>query len=1078
LLVLAFSAPRFRAIAVFAAGEETPSERRHRWRRLDVDVLSARTAQVPLQPRQPPFGTFRIPDSGDAVAAPRARTLLLKSKSSAAELSNAIAGMSFRPVLGIALAALLPAPRPAWALDPDRPLGACTVEVWGARRGLPSSFVRDIAQTPDGYLWIAGYGGIGRYDGARIVTLPEPKPEASIFDTQNLKVDQQGTLWLISSKGLPVCVRDGVTRDCLPAGVRLPPGARLIDAHPEADGSVWLATRDQLWRFLPGPLPRLVAVATPALGRVTFVLRDRARRLWLGTDTGLYRAGEDGVVSQASAAGALVTAPVRAYYETAQGRLWLLIDGGLLRIEGEQTRTFTARDGVPYHVATRVIEDRDGNVWIGTHQGLVRLRPGRHPDGDRWVTFTTADGLPDNQVTAVFEDREGSLWVGTRSAGIAQFTDRVVVARSGPPTLREAQRVNSICQDRTGAHWFGLNQGLLRWQAPQERLYTTRDGLPSDQVLAVAPGPGGEIWVGTSRGLGRVMDGRIDVPAGMNGQVTALYVDGPGTVWLASDDRLLRFQAGRLDEVARSPHGLIRNIEPDQSGHIWIASNLGAARLVEGRLQPVALPGGEHPGRSLHRDAEGRLWLVTGDDVARLSPGPIRFLGPTVGLGGRQLFQMIDDDRGSFWISTSRGLLRLPKDRVVALANGVHTSIDPLSLETDDRRRDIIGHNTRDPGVWKDNKGRLWFATEQGALMIDPARLRVNDRPPTIRIDEAAADARPLRRGVANDLPPGPGNLAFRFSAVTLLEPHKTRHRYRLEGFEQAWVEAGARRAAHYTNIPPGRYRFHVQGSNADGVWNEAGDVIELRLRPHFYRTAWFYSTCALALVVSLGLLWRQRVRGLRRGYMTALAERSRVARELHDTLLQGMSAVGIRVRGLRRRLGREAPEVARELAAIDTLVVATLQETRDFLGELRGQNGAGDLAVALERLAGRLTAHREISCAVAVEGQAAALGDEVTGDLFRIAQEAIQNAVKHASPSRIDVKLCYQPRLAALTVADDGCGFDQATAAGPAEGHFGLLGMRERAARLGDFRLTSAPGRGTTIEVTVPIVEAGHGHV
>jgi signal transduction histidine kinase len=283
---------------------------------------------------------------------------------------------------------------------------------------------------------------------------------------------------------------------------------------------------------------------------------------------------------------------------------------------------------------------------------------------------------------------------------------------------------------------------------------------------------------------------------------------------------------------------------------------------------------------------------------------------------------------------------------------------------------------------------------------------------------------------------------------------------------------------AHYTNIPPGHYRFQVLGSNADGVWNQSGDVIELTLRPHFYRTPWFYLGCLLALVAAVVLLWRQRVRGLRRDYLAALAERNRVARELHDTLLQGMSAVALKVRGLRRQLGPHAPAALGELAAIDTLVVTALQETRDFLGGLRGNEGAGDLALALERLADRLTDDGDIASAVVVQGPAAALPDAIKGDLFRIAQEAIHNAVKHAQPRRIDVTLRYEPAAAVLTVADDGCGFDQAAAVGPAQGHFGLLGMRERAARVGGFRLTSQPGQGTTVEVTVPLAgqEVHHG--
>ena len=958
----------------------------------------------------------------------------------------------------LAVAAFASAPRLALALDPDRPLGACTVERWSARHGLPGSMVRAFAQTPDGYLWVAAYGGVARYDGARLVTLPDHASPARIFDTQTLKVDAGGTLWVISSLGDPVCVREGVPRDCLPAAGLLPTGTRLADAHPDGDGTVWLAGRAGLFRFLPGAPAQVVPVALPATGRIWFVHRDRRGRLWLGAEQGLYRQGGDGAFTPVSTPDGAVTGRPRALFETPQGRLWFAIDRRLLRAEEEGMHELVLPG--PEANISAVIEDRDGNLWVGTGSGLRRHRDGR------WVTFTVSDGLPEDAVTALLEDREGSLWVGTQGGGIAQFTDRVVATGAGPPTLRN-ERVETVAQDRSGAYWVGWRQGLLRWKDGEERLFGPRDGLPHPHVLAVSPGAGDEIWVGTREGLARLRNGRIDSPLRIQQEVAALYLDDAGSLWIGQLSRLRRLHQGRLEDVARSTVGNIRSIQPDGAGVVWVAGYDGVARLERGQLVPVPLSPTARRPRALHRDRDGRLWLTAGSELVSLSPGPVRVYGAEGVPGALQLFQVIDDDRGHLWVGSTRGLLRLPKRQLVAIAGGQRARLDPVSLDTSDRRRDVVATKTRQPSAWRDRAGRLWFGAEQGLLMVEPARLRLNEHPPTIRIDEASADGRTIVRGQRNELPPGPGNLEFRFSAVTLIEPHKSQHRYLLEGFEESWVEAGSRRVAYYTNIPPGRYRFRVQGSNADGVWNEEGDALELRLGTHFYRTGWFYAALALAALATVMLLWRQRVQSLRREYLAAFGERSRVARELHDTLLQGMSGVALRLRGVRRRLGPEAPAVAREIADIDQLVTTALEETRMFLGELRGPSGPGDLAVALERLAGRLTEGREVAVAVTVEGIPVALPDGVKGDLFRSAQEAIVNALKHASPTRIEVKLVHRAQEVSLMVTDDGCGFDQASAAGAADSHFGLLGMRERGARLGEFRLSSAPGQGTTVEVT-----------
>jgi signal transduction histidine kinase len=330
-------------------------------------------------------------------------------------------------------------------------------------------------------------------------------------------------------------------------------------------------------------------------------------------------------------------------------------------------------------------------------------------------------------------------------------------------------------------------------------------------------------------------------------------------------------------------------------------------------------------------------------------------------------------------------------------------------------------------------------------------------------IESAVVDGRPA----TGELPPGRGDVELRFAAITLVEPHRARHRYLLEGFDRDWVDAGTRRVAHYTNIPPGHYRFRVRGANADGVWNEAGAEVTFSIRPHFYRTAWFYALVALAALSLIFALYRLRLRSLGRAYVAAFEERSRLARELHDTLLQGMAAIGMQLRGVRRRIEPAAPAAARALESVEDMVTLSLDETRRLVWNLRDDAAqAGDLGVALARLGERLTQGRPVTCSTRVEGAATRLPNGVQDQLFRIAQEAVANAVKHAAAHRITIELEYRGEEVRLAIADDGRGFDPAVGA-PA-GHFGLVGMRERAARIGALAIDSRPGGGTRVEINV----------
>jgi signal transduction histidine kinase len=385
----------------------------------------------------------------------------------------------------------------------------------------------------------------------------------------------------------------------------------------------------------------------------------------------------------------------------------------------------------------------------------------------------------------------------------------------------------------------------------------------------------------------------------------------------------------------------------------------------------------------------------------------------------------------------------------------------------------VAATRTRQPGAWKSRDGRLWFATDQGVVTIDPRRVRLDRVPPGVWIESIDVDGRASPREGTHRYPPGAGNLEIHFAGVTLVEPQKVAHRYRLDGFDRRWVDAGIRRVAYYTNLPPGDYRFRVQARNADGIWNETGDSVAITLQPHLYQTLWFYAACALALAGAVLAGHRARLSRVRLQYQAVLAERARLARELHDSLLQGMSAASMQIYGLRKRLGPGAPPrapevVARELEAIEEVVAEGIEETRRFVWNLREPGADDPLPVALASLLERLTESGGVGHALVVEGRPRPLPAAVSSELGRIAQEAVTNACKHANARHIDVRLCYEEGGVLLSVRDDGCGFEPAEAPGAAAGHFGLTGMRERAARLGQLEVRSAPGKGTQVTVKV----------
>ena len=976
--------------------------------------------------------------------------------------------------IGLVLTALhaAGAPRPAHALDPKKALVDCSVTVFRGRDGLPGGWVRAITQTRDGFLLVGTNGGLVRYDGARLALVPSPRPFIHGADVFDLVLGRDAVPFVVTSYDHPLCLRGSTLEECLTPAERPPSRARFQTVHQEPSGEIWLVGRGTaLYRVAGGRIEEPGIKQKLPFSHPTAVLRDRRGRLWIGSREGLFQQKGAAFEPVVTARGAIDRA-VYSFFETPSGRLWIATQGALWRLEGDDVARF---EMLPDDVQlAKVIEDRDGNVWLGTAAGLVRFHDGQ------FTTFTTRDGLPDKNVTAVFEDREGSLWVGTRAGGLAQFTDRTVATQGGPPRLRN-EWIDSLCETADGAQWFGTHSGLSRWKDGHETTWGAQQGLPNPAVYAVLPGQDGDVWIGTARGLAHWQSNKMTAVGSFNEPVRALYLARDKTLYLGVDQGLMRLSPGSGAVEAVSPVApfepqQVRGISEDDQGILWVAATAGLGTLdkTTGRLTPAPLPPGVTvpPARAIHRADDGVLWLGSADNgLLRISGGKIRVFGAADGLPS-QLNQVLSDASGYLWLATGEGILRVAKAELLDPKRVLPVRL--VTFDTSDQHRDVSAMNVRQPGAWRGGDGRLWFASWSGALTVDPPRMRINELPPPVLVEEALIDGRSIKLGAKATVaafPPGPGNLEFHFTAVTLLEPYKAVHRYQLEGFDRGWITAGARRVAYYTNIPPGHYTFRVQGRNADGVWNLGGDAITFELRPHFYRTRWFWALLVLLAAGLAALLYRSRLARLRREYLAAFAERSRLARELHDTLLQGMSVVAMQLGSVRRRLGPSAGLAIRDLEAIESVVTMSLDETRRLVWNLRERPGAAnDLGATLGRLAERMAEGRPTKCRVTVSGDVVRLSNDAQDGLFRIAQEALANAFKHAGAKHIDLRLCYEQNIVKLSVSDDGCGFDPASAQGSSAGHFGLLGIRERAARLGQLQLDSHPGAGTTLTVTLTV--------
>lgn len=963
---------------------------------------------------------------------------------------------------------------PAGAQQPTAAFGRYRLDVWRAQDGVRLAFTSNLVETRDGYLWLSSESGVTRFDGVRFRIFDGTNTPALAgrprLQTVPLLEDHVGALWIGSDVGLftyaggvmqPAALDSSLTIDQVNAAIVGP------------DGTLWGVTRSgRVLRRPRGESLREVKGAIVSYSGSSLAV-DSAGAVWIAAgDDAVYRVHDDTLQRVVFPPGLLVDDPNRAYV-TSDGSVWFGTRTALIRLRSGRFERIPlpARDA--QSALSSLQEGPDGSLWIGTHGAGLYIY-----DGERFTPFTRRDGLSDDRVIEILRDRSGNMWVATRD-GLNRFRPvpfDVHTAATGLPT----EMPGGMIGEPSGTIWLapptgGLFRGSITGahasfvEAEAVRNY--------DRVTVLAHARGGGVWAGRLLGtVSRFVAGEAPSHAAAEGlpPITEILEDADGTLWIGTWRGLFRRRGGELAHLTEAhglPDAFVHRMLRTADGTLWIATQTGVARATEEdglRFEPVPMPAGSvNRAIVLFEAPRGTLWLGSAEGLARVAGGAPAFISVAQGLPETWVGSGDEDGQGRLWIGQLGGVTRVELEDLIAVANGRESALSTVTTF-----EALDGLPGGDPGAWphpwtfRDPRGHLWFAMGHGIAVADPARAAPQRRPPAIHLEEIEVDGTPQTAAGVITLGPEVRRLQLRYTGVDLTHGPGVRFRHRLEGFDTAWTDAGAERTASYTSLAAGRYTFRVTGRTGSGEWSPTEATLDIRVLAPFYRRAWFVGAVLLALTL---ILWSVHRAVLHARTSAIHEERTRLAREIHDSLMQGFGGIALELHAASARLELDAtkqPLLDRVLSLIDR----TLTQARHLVWDIRQTDlASSSLTDACDEAARRFFAETGTKVRIEERGRRHRLPPRVGFECQRIVQEALANVRLHAHAEDVVLRLEGHWNRLLVSIRDDGIGFDSGADAVPA-GHWGILGMRERAARIGaDLRVLSRPGAGTEVVLTVP---------
>ncbi len=969
----------------------------------------------------------------------------------------------------------------ALALNPNLQLSQYAHSTWRLQDGLFGGTPNQIAQTADGYIWIGTNIGLVRFDGVRFVPW-NPPPGERMLDSRVFALlgARNGSLWIGTGYSVSRWKNGELTNFPQISG-------RIESLVEDAEGAVWLVRTQAVDNM--GPICRMKDDQVRCYGAsdafpfkfATKLAESEGGELWVEGYSALcrWKPGSSTTYLKSPPLHPEGFAALRAITPEKDGSVWVAVDKASrpLRLDHISTgvRTSLELPGIPAVNAdvTALFVDGDGYLWIGTaHQGLYRVK------GKKIEHIGSEDGLSSDAVGSFFQDVEGTMWVTTAS-GIDNFRDTRVTTYSMREGL-SAAGPSSIFAGHDGTVWVGNFEALDFMRDGKLSAIRAGHGLPGRFVTTLCEDHAGRLWFGADTGLwvydrGEMLSIRHADGSSL-GTIFAVTEDASHDIWVRAGPHLDRIRDMKLQEELSSPQiSTAWAMAANPRGGVFLG--LANGDLIEYRdgvreTIPSHEAGNEAQIRDLMVDRDGSVWGTNMQEVVRWKDGQRKNLTPRNGLPCDGIYALVRDGSGDIWFYTRCGLVRIARSDLDHWWNHPDSVVKVNLLGEFDGVQP--GLTSLKPQIAGTPDGRLWFVNGRILQMFDPAQPGGNVLPPPVHVEEVIADRRSYLPSADMRLPALTRDLEIDYTGLSFVAPKRVLFRYRLEGRDASWQEPGTRRQAFYSDLAPGKYTFHVIACNNDGIWNETGAALSFVVLPALYQTAWFRITVVALAGFAFWALYLLRMRQVTEqihGRLNErLAERERIARELHDTLLQGFQGLVLRFQAVMKQLPQEGSARAMMEKALDR-ADEVLLEGRQRVKDLRSETTAlNDLGETLKSYGAELANDGAVAFTLALVGMPKPLDAIVADESYRIGREALNNAFRHSHAAKIEVEITYDRATLRVRVRDDGIGMDQGVLSNGRPGHWGLSGMRERAERIGgELSIWSNHGVGTEIDLTVP---------